>query len=191
MGKDYRNRSKTSKTPRRPFEKERLDRELKLVGVYGLKNKREVWRCQYTLAKIRSVARNLMTLDEKDPQREFQGAALISRLTRMGLLEEKEDSLDYVLGLNVEKFLARRLQTCVFSTLKLAKSIHHSRCLIRQRHIRVGRNLVNVPSFMVNVDSEKLVEYAHTSPLGNNARPGRVKRKKLAAAKEGGDEDDV
>mmetsp|Transcript_1873 Transcript_1873/g.4310 ORF Transcript_1873/g.4310 Transcript_1873/m.4310 type:complete len:193 (-) Transcript_1873:97-675(-) len=192
MGKNYRNRSKTSKTPRRPFEKERLDRELKLVGVFGLKNKREVWRCQYTLAKIRSVARHLMTLPEKDPQREFQGAALLMRLMKMGLLDEKEDKLDYILGLTVEKFLARRLQTCVFSTLKLAKSIHHSRCLIRQRHIRVGRNLVNVPSFMVNVDSEKLVEYAHTSPLGNNGRPGRVKRKKIAAAKEGGgDGDDV
>lgn len=37
MGKNYRNRSKTSKTPRRPFEKERLDRELKLVGVFGRK----------------------------------------------------------------------------------------------------------------------------------------------------------
>nr|ACF24579.1 40S ribosomal protein S9 [Gymnochlora stellata] len=189
MGKDYRNRSKTSKTPRRPFEKERLDRELKLVGVFGLKNKREIWRVQYTLAKIRSVARHLMTMEEKDPRRVFQGAALLSRLSKMGLLDEKEQTLDYVLGLTIEKFLSRRLQTCVFTTLKLAKSIHHSRCLIRQRHIRVGRNLVNVPSFMVNVDSEKLVEYAHTSPLGGNARPGRVKRKKQAKDAEGGEDD--
>ena len=43
--------------------------------------------------------------------------------------------LDYVLALKVEDFLERRLQTCVYK-LGLAKSIHHARVLIRQRHIR-------------------------------------------------------
>ncbi|POM84984.1 Ribosomal protein S4/S9 N-terminal domain protein [Cryptosporidium meleagridis] len=73
MVKSYTNHSKTSRQPKRPFEKERLDAEMKLIGEYGLKNKREVWRVQYTLAKIRAAARHLLTLDEKDPIRVFQG----------------------------------------------------------------------------------------------------------------------
>lgn len=65
--------SKTYTTPRRPFEKERLDQELKLIGQYGLRNKREVWRVKYSLAKIRKRARELLTLEEKDPRRHFEG----------------------------------------------------------------------------------------------------------------------
>ena len=64
---------KTYTTPRRPFEKERLDQELKIIGEFGLRNKREVWRVKFTLAKIRKAARELLTLDEKDPKRLFEG----------------------------------------------------------------------------------------------------------------------
>merc|ERR1712137_684173 len=130
------NFSKVYKTPRRPFEKERLDQELKFVGEFGLRNKREVWRVKYSLAKIRKAARDLLTLEDKDPRRLFEGNALLRRLVRVGVLDENRMKLDYVLGLKVEDFLERRLQTQVFK-LGLAKSIHHARVLIRQRHIRV------------------------------------------------------
>lgn len=68
--------SKTYVTPRRPFEKARLDQELKIIGEYGLRNKREVWRVKYTLARIRKAARELLTLEEKDPKRLFEGTKL-------------------------------------------------------------------------------------------------------------------
>jgi hypothetical protein len=42
-------------------------------GTYGLKNKRECWRVGLTLSTIRSAARQLLTLPEKDPKRLFEG----------------------------------------------------------------------------------------------------------------------
>ena len=78
--------SKTFKKPRRPFEKERLDSELKVVGEYGLRNKRELWRVQFALNKLRNAARVLLTLDEKDPKRIFEGEAIMRRMYRYGLL---------------------------------------------------------------------------------------------------------
>merc|ERR1712121_476908 len=166
---------KTYATPRRPFEKERLDQELKLIGEYGLRNKREVWRVKLALGKIRKAARELLTLDEKDTRRLFEGNALLRRLVRIGVLDETKMKLDYVLGLRLEDFLERRLQTQVFK-LGLANSIHHARVLIRQRHIRVRKQVVNVPSFIVRLDSQKHIDFSLKSPFGGG-RPGRVKRK--------------
>ncbi|ODH48676.1 40S ribosomal protein S9 [Paracoccidioides brasiliensis] len=166
----------------------RLDSELKIVGTYGLRNKREVWRVQLTLSKIRRAARELLTLDEKDPKRLFEGNALIRRLVRVGVLDESRMKLDYVLALTVEDFLERRLQTQVYQ-LGLAKSIHHARVLIKQRHIRVGKQIVNVPSFVVRLDSQKHIDFALTSPFGGG-RPGRVRRKKSKAAEKGGEDEE-
>ena len=105
-----------------------------------------------------------------------------------------------MLTLSIENFLERRLQTQVFK-LGLAKSMHHARVLIRQRHIRcvpraaagpppqgadaswpcsVGKQIVNVPSFMVRTDSQKHIDFALNSPFGGG-RPGRVKRRNQKA----------
>merc|ERR1711861_24404 len=152
-----RNFSKTSKRPRRSYDKERLDAELKLIGTYGLKNKREIWRIGLVLSKVRAVARQLLTLEERDPQRVFQGQALMRRMIRYGILDEDMQRLDYVLALKIEDFMERRLQT------------------------------VDIPSFMVRVESQPHIDFALSSPFGGG-RPGRVKRKSAGGA--GGDEDD-
>ena len=62
-----------------------------------------------TLARIRKAARELLTLDPKDPRRLFEGEALIRRMVRFGLLSETERKLDYVLGLTTHKMMERRL----------------------------------------------------------------------------------
>ena len=76
MGKKcHQNIGKTFRKPKRPFEKERLDGEVKIIVEYGLKNKRDVWHVQYALAKIRTAERHLLTLDEN-------GRAVSSKVMR-------------------------------------------------------------------------------------------------------------
>ena len=41
----------------------------------------------------------LLTLDDKDPRRMFEGGALLRRLLRLGVLDETKQQLDYVLAL--------------------------------------------------------------------------------------------
>merc|ERR1712021_234056 len=123
----------------------------------------------------------------KDPKRIFEGTALLRRMSRYGLLGDEELDLDSILQLTTQKLLERRLQTKVYKQ-GLAKSIHHARVLIRQRHVRVGSQLVNVPSFNVRTSSEKHIDFSVNSPYGQG-KPGRVARKRAASRAAADDEE--
>ena len=143
---------------------------------------------QYALNKIRANVREILTLDEDDPKRIFEGQSIMRRMQRYGLLDETQNKLDFVLAMSPSEFLERRLQTLVFKQ-GLAKSIHHARVLIKQRHIRVGKQIVNVPSFLVRMDSQKHIDFALNSPYGGG-RPGRVKRRSMNSGGGGGEEEE-
>ena len=96
---------------------------------------------------------------------------------RYGLLSSDELKLDYVLGLTLNKLLDRRLQTRIAQDAFHAKSIHQARTMIKQRHIRVGKNLVNAASFMVRTESEKKINLALLSPF-ETKKPSRTSKKK-------------
>ncbi|RLI15442.1 30S ribosomal protein S4, partial [Candidatus Bathyarchaeota archaeon] len=48
--------------PTHPWRKDVLLQELGLIGKYGLRNKRELWRAKTFLRKIRNQAREIMGL---------------------------------------------------------------------------------------------------------------------------------
>ena len=99
------------------------------------------------------------------------------------MLSDAEKRLDAVLSLSTQHFLERRLQTKVYK-LNIAKSVHHARCLILQRHIRVGSQLVNSPSFMVRTSSEGNIDFALASPFNAaTGKKGRVARKRAKSTK--------
>lgn len=163
-----------------------------MIGQYGLKNKREVWRVQYLLARIRKAARDLLTLEVNDPKRIFEGEALINRMRRIGVLGRNEQKLDYVLGLTVKQFLDRRLQTIVFNS-KIAKSIHEARSLIFQRKVAINkglrRQIVNIPSFIVRKENESHITKVYDEKDESRTKKRTAKRRAEKAGAEGGDEE--
>ena len=78
-------KSKVFKSVRRPFEKERLDQELKLCGTYGLRCKREIWRIQLLLSKVQDHVL-IHQMDDKLKCVLFQGILHIESCTFLNIL---------------------------------------------------------------------------------------------------------
>ena len=147
--------------PKHPWRREVLQQELELVGRYGLRNKRELWRAKYMIEKIRFQARRLLAAVDEEKRR-----SLIEKLVRMSLLPPGA-TLDDVLSLTVSDLLERRLQTVVYRK-GLAKTIHQARQLIVHGHIAIGDQVVSRPGYLVPRDEEDLVSYAPRSTFTSN-----------------------
>jgi len=147
--------------PKHPWRKEVLIQELKLLGTYGLRNKRELWRAQTIIRKFRHQARSLLAAPKEI--RENVEKAMLRKLYNMGLLPENA-TLEDVLSLTVEDLLERRLQTIVYKK-GLARTIHQARQLIVHGHIAIAGRRVTSPGYIVSREEEELVDYAPTSPF--------------------------
>ncbi len=169
MGDPKRQRKKYE-TPRFPWRTDVLQAELKLLGQYGLRNKRELWRHRTMISKFRGIARSLLGMPTE--QRKKLETELLNKLHRLGILSEKV-ALDDVLDLSIEDLLERRLQTIVFRK-GMSKSIYQARQLITHRHVTIGGRKVCSPSYLVLRDEEALIAYAPTSPLSNSKHPLRA-----------------
>ena len=166
---DPKKQRKKYETPRFPWRTDTLEAELKLLGQYGLRNKREMWRHRTMISKFRGTARSLLGMaaeERSKPQKQ-----LLDRLHRLGILPETA-ALDDVLDLSLEDILERRLQTLVFRK-GLAKSIHQARQLITHGHVAIEGRRVSSPSYLVLRDEEAKIGYAPTSLLSNPNHPLR------------------
>ncbi len=153
--------------PFKPWDYQLLMDELKLLGEYGLKNKRELRRAATLLKKFRTIARQAYGLPEKE-KREVE-KTLVGKLNRMGILNE-DASLDDVLRLEVKDILERRLQTLVYRK-GLAKSIYMARQMVVHRHIVVGDRVEDRPGRIIYRDEEDKIGIRPGSPYSDPNHP--------------------
>jgi small subunit ribosomal protein S4 len=166
---DPRKQRKKYETPRFPWRTDILQSELRMLGQYGLRNKRELWRHKTELSRFREIARSLLgTPAEERKKMEKQ---LLDRLNRLGVLPETA-VLDDVLDLSLESILERRLQTVVYSK-GLAKSIYQARQLINHGHIAIEGKRIPSPSYLVLRNEEGKLSYSPTSRLSDPKHPLR------------------
>ena len=166
---DPRKQRKKYETSKFPWRTDVLQEELKLLGQFGLRNKRELWRHKTMLSRFRGIARSLLGMSSEERKR--QEEQLLGRLTRLGILPKKA-ALDDVLDLALEDVLERRLQTLVFRK-GLAKSMYQARQLITHGHVAIKGGRVSSPSYLVMKDEEAKLAYTPTSLLSKPDHPLR------------------
>ena len=138
------------KKPKRPLNYDLMMDELKTLGTFGLKTKKELWKTQTELSRVRLQARSLLALRQEE--RERKEPILIQSLSKIGLVDQNS-TLDDVLNLQVNDLLSRRLQTMAQRKL-FFKTPYQARQAIVHGHIMIGDSVVTVPSYVVKTEEE-------------------------------------
>lgn len=146
--------------PKRPFDKESIEEEKILIKTYGLKNKREIWRVEHALNRIRSQAKKLITQPE-------QQQIFLARLVKLGLIKPNT-TLDDVLVLIKEDLFERHLQTLVFKR-GLATTVKKARQLIIHKKILIGDKIVSIPTYIVKKEEESKLSIKKEKPKKKEA----------------------
>jgi small subunit ribosomal protein S4 len=172
---DPKKKHKRFTTPKRPFDQSALAEELRLLGAYGLRNKRELWRHRTELSRLRRLARSRQSLDPVE--RAEAERQMIRKLSGLGVVAEKA-TLEDVLSLRIEELMERRLQTVVYRR-GMAKSLFQARQLVTHGHVSIGDKKVRAPSYWVTLDDEAKLSFSGSSPVSDTAHP---LRRELAVA---------
>ncbi len=168
---DPRKQKKLFHRPRRIWTTDQLNAELYIMGSYGLRNKRELWKAQTEMARVRNQARALLALSTE--ARAEKEKRLLNFLSRIGLAKEGA-TLDDILNLKVEDLLERRLQTIVMKRMG-AKSPYQARQIVSHGHVSIGNRKVNRPGYIVKTEEEAQillhVEVPAAPAAGGEATP--------------------
>ena len=144
---------KVWRKPKRPLNYDLIMDELKTLGTFGLKTKRELWKTQTELSRVRLQARSLLALRQED--REKKEPVLIQSLSKIGLVGQ-DSTLDDVLNLQVNDLLSRRLQTIAQKKL-FFKTPYQARQAIVHGHIMIGDRVITIPSYIVKIEEEEKI----------------------------------
>jgi small subunit ribosomal protein S4 len=160
---DPRKSKKKYTRPRSIWTSDQISSELYVVGSYGLRNKRELWRAQTEIARIRNQARSLLSLPIE--VRHEKETNLLNYLIRLGVVEPGS-TLDDILNLKIEDILERRLQTIVMKRSNL-KSPYQARQIVVHGHVSIGNRKINLPGYLVRKDEEFEI-LLHLSPAAES-----------------------
>ena len=144
---------KVWRKPKRPLNYDLIMDELKTLGTFGLKTKRELWKTQTELSRVRLQARSLLALRQED--REKKEPILMQSLSKIGLVDQ-DSTLDDVLNLQVNDLLSRRLQTITQKKL-FFKTPYQARQAIVHGHIMIGDRIITIPSYIVKSEEEEKI----------------------------------
>lgn len=146
--------------PKRPLNYDLKMDELRLLGLFGLKTKRELWKARTELSRVRNQARSLLALGRD--VREEREPVLMRSLARIGLVGDGS-TLDDVLNLDVKNLLERRLQTIVMKKLGF-RTPYQARQAVVHGHVMIGDRVVSIPSYTVDVGEESSIRLLPGSP---------------------------
>ena len=151
---DTKNFRRVWKKPKRPLNFDLKMEELKILGTFGLKTKRELWKARTELSRVRNQARSLLAL--RQDVRDREEPILLKSLSRVGYVEP-DATLDDVLNLELSDLFSRRLQTVVQKKF-FFKTPYQARQAVSHGHILIGDRIVNIPSYVVSVEEEPKVK---------------------------------
>ena len=157
---DPRKAKKSYTRPRSIWTSDQISSELYIVGSYGLRNKKELWKAQTEIARIRNQARALLAIST-DVRHEKE-TKLLNYLSRLGIVEDSS-TLDDILNLKIEDILERRLQTLVMKRSNL-KSPYQARQIVVHGHVSIGDRKINLPGYLVKKDEDAQI-LIHFTPV--------------------------